>query len=131
MFVRYSIVVILLLFSACRASDRIHCPEVKTQKMKRSTARQGASRHTPGTLSAFVKPQRTYTRENDRMDRIPVKNPQDMEEWDCPRPGEQSNHKIVKENKKRMEKKMRMALKKRERIDPATSVIPQPQQAEK
>jgi hypothetical protein len=38
------------------------------------------------------------------------KDPATIEEWDCPRPGENKNKKIVRENTKKMQKKQRQKL---------------------
>jgi hypothetical protein len=48
----------------------------------------------------------------------------DIEEWDCPRPGEQKNSKIVKEAVKRMERRQREETRRR-----ATDTLANPQVA--
>jgi hypothetical protein len=50
------------------------------------------------------------------------KDPATIEEWDCPRPGEQKNTKIVKGNIRRMEKKMYADMKKRKELDSLSAV---------
>ncbi|HEX5168941.1 MAG TPA: hypothetical protein VFW11_07190 [Cyclobacteriaceae bacterium] len=51
-----------------------------------------------------------------------LKDPATVEEWDCPRPGEQKNKKIVKNNIRRMEKKMHTDMKKRQVMDSLNAV---------
>lgn len=45
------------------------------------------------------------------------KDPATIEEWDCPRPGEQKNSKIVRNNIRKMEKKMQADMKRRAEMD--------------
>jgi hypothetical protein len=58
--------------------------------------------------SSTRKMDKDYARSYERLreQRSDLKNPQSIEEWDCPRPGKQKNSKIVKGNVKRMERKM-------------------------
>ncbi len=54
------------------------------------------------------------------------KDPATIEEWDCPRPGEQKNKKIVRNNIRKMEKKMYADMKKRMEKDSLNALGSQP-----
>ena len=118
--------IIIMLFCGACSSDIIHCPKSKPLKMKESRAKRG--KKVPQSITASVKPDKHAYKELKKSDHS-LKSAENIEEWDCPRPGSQKNNKIVKENKRRMEKNMRLALKKRSQTesDSTETILPQPQ----
>ena len=67
-----------------------------------------------------------YARSYERLreQRRDLKNPQTIEEWDCPRPGKQKNSKIVKGNVRRMERKMQADMEERMERDSLNFMAP-------
>lgn len=91
--------------------------------MKMSRAKQ-RRRGSYESLSASVSHKKNNVQYFKKSDQLVGKSPENIEEWDCPRPGIQKNNKIIKENKKRMEKNMRKALKKRIQTDSTETILP-------
>ena len=91
---------ILLLCSACQ-TGLIPCPAVKPEKMKRSHARQAV--YSPKLVTASVKEEKTkevsYTKR--RPETRPALEHIDVEEWDCPKPGQKKMPKAVRDNIKK------------------------------
>lgn len=54
------------------------------------------------------------------------KDPATIEKWDCPKPGEQKNSKIVRNNIRKMGKKMQADMKRRAEMDSLNAVISPP-----
>ena len=76
--------------------------------------------------SGTKKVDREYVRSYERLreQRQNLKDPQSIEEWDCPRPGKEKNSKIVKGNVKRMERKMEADMAERMEKDSLNFVTP-------
>jgi hypothetical protein len=90
---------LLILFSACRSGE-IHCPEVKTVKLRKK----------PGHYIRPVEKEVTASANERKPVKIQpstrkVKTISSIEEWDCPRPGANAIPKSVKENIKKNRKK--------------------------
>ena len=129
---------LLLLFIACTAcqSGKIPCPEVKFAKIKESNIRKrnkldlGPSKVLASTKG--LNGQEATKREVDlnRLKASKITGKQmleqygSVEEWDCPSPaGKKRQSKVVKENIRKNEKKMRDHLKSRSASD-SISVVP-------
>jgi hypothetical protein len=76
--------------------------------------------------SSTKKLDKDYARSYERLreQKQDLKNPQSIEEWDCPRPGKQSNSKIVKGNVRKMERKMQDDMAERMERDSLNFVAP-------
>lgn len=76
--------------------------------------------------SGTKKMDKDYVRSYERLreQKQDLKDPQSIEEWDCPRPGKEKNSKIVKGNVKRMERKMQADMQQRMERDSLNFVAP-------
>jgi hypothetical protein len=105
----------MILLCGCK-SGLIDCPEVRGPKAKRTMINTKNLRAEDLYVSSSTrKMDKDYARSYERLreQRSDLKNPQSIEEWDCPRPGKQKNSKIVKGNVKRMERKMQADMEER------------------
>jgi hypothetical protein len=109
MLVRVTILT-LFLFCGCRVG-LIDCPEAKSPKARQTLI--NTKNLKPGDLyssstSKDIHKERSLAELKEQKQN--VKDPATIEEWDCPRPGENKNKKIVRENTRKMEKKRRQQL---------------------
>lgn len=122
MILRATIFLIVILCS-CR-SGLIDCPEVKGARAKRTIINTKSLKPEDLYVSSSLNKKNDYKAyERLREQRKDIKNAQSIEEWDCPRPGQQKNSKIVKGNIRRMEKKMEKDIESRMQQD-SLSVSP-------
>jgi hypothetical protein len=112
-----SIIFAFLLISACQA-DRIACPEVATGKLKATVIRPGQLKKQDNGEKFSAS---TRYRPSDFRPRTDLKKAESIEEWDCPQPGK--IQKMAREQKRRMEKQMRLEEKKQRELDTLT-VLP-------
>lgn len=114
---RSLLVIVIVLFTACQ-SDIIPCPHVKTGKLKESTARRGkVKKHIQEEINPIAVTSRRHNYIPTRSKPETLADKIDVEEWDCPKPGSRENQKIIKEHKKRMEKRIRSMMKKQDTMD--------------
>ena len=107
-----AVVLFLILCTGCR-SGIIPCPEVKALKLKKSQVnkRTRISREEPEpviTVSAEAKTPQPASRNSNKTKyvRYTIQHV-DVEELDCPRPGEKKMPRTVKENIRKNRKKVR------------------------
>ena len=116
MFFRLTIFSVLLL-CGCR-TGLIDCPEAKGTKTRHTIINTKNLKQEDLYVSSMNSKDRYDARSWARLkEQHEGKDPSTIEEWDCPRPGEQKNSKIVKNNIRRMEKKMNAQMKKRRTLD--------------
>jgi hypothetical protein len=99
------LIILILLFSACRSSD-MACPEVKVVKLKKRPSNY-LLRSSQRSMTAS---NRQEEKEKSRVDFRPqvtrnVKTIESIDEWDCPKPGGKVIPRSVKENIKKNRKK--------------------------
>src|SRR5690606_17416906 len=96
------------------------CPAAKPVKMKQSNARQvKRTYHEEAPVASIRKHDFTPTEKKDIL-----ANKVNSEEWDCPKPGSRQNKKMIRDNKKRMDKRIRAMMKKQTEMsqaDPLTN----------
>jgi len=122
MFFRLTILGVILI-CGCR-SGLIDCPEVKGIRARQTVIHTKNLKPEDLYVSSLTSKERQQARSMAKLkeQKHDVKDPASMEEWDCPRPGEQKNNKIVKGNIRRMEKKMYAEMKKRN-IDSLSNLV--------
>jgi hypothetical protein len=118
------LIVLILLFSACRSSD-MACPEVKMVKLKKRPSNY-LLRSSQRSLTAS---NRQQEKEKPKVDYRPqatrnVKTIDSIEEWDCPKPGTKVIPKSVKENIKKNRKKFETYYRSRTQVDSVQSRSP-------
>lgn len=109
------IILVALMMSACRA-DKIACPEITVTRLKTTVIR-------PGQLKKDNTPEERFSastryRPSDFKPRKDLKKAESIDEWDCPQPDK--IRKLAHEQKKRMEKQMKLEQKKRKELDTLT-----------
>jgi len=116
------IVLIALMISACRSGE-IACPDITVTKLKSTVIRPGQIKkgREEEKLSASAS---TRYRPSDFKPRTDLKKAESIDEWDCPQPDK--IRKLARDQKKRMEKQIKLEQKKRKELDtltvfPATS----------
>lgn len=130
--------VLLLLFVGCMAcqSGKIPCPEIKFAKIKESKVHK-RNKFDPEQSKVLASTKLTNSRETTRQEvnlnrlkssRVTGKEMLEhygsVEGWDCPSPaGKKRYSKVVKENIRKNEKKMREHLKNRTASD-SISIVP-------
>lgn len=110
-----AIILAALMISACRA-DKIACPEITVTRLKSTVIR-------PGQLKKDNNPEEKFSastryRPSDFKPRKDLKKAESIDEWDCPRPDK--IRKVAHEQKKRMEKQIKLEQKKRKELDTLT-----------
>ena len=116
----------MLLLCGCK-SGLIDCPDVRGPKAKRTIINTRNLKPEDLYVSSSTKKMdKEYARSYERLreQRRDLKNPQTIEEWDCPRPGKQKNSKIVKGNVRRMERKMQAEMEERMERDSLNFMAP-------
>jgi hypothetical protein len=105
-----------LLISACR-SDRIACPEIPADKIRMTVIRPGQlkKKDQEDKVTASMK-----YRPSDFRPRTDLKKAASIDDWDCPRPGK--IQKVAREQKRRMEKQMKLERKRRREMDSLSTV---------
>lgn len=121
----FRLIILILLFSACRGSE-IPCPEPKTVKLKKRPTNYHLK---SSTKSLTASNQEQEENERPRGDFRPqanrnVKTIDSIEEWDCPKPGMKVMPKSVKENIKKNRKKFDNYYKNRIQADSAQTGRP-------
>lgn len=114
-------IMLALVLPAC-TSGIIPCPTVKPVKLRESHARQVKKAYHEESPVASARPHHDFT-PSDKKDILA--NKMNVEEWDCPRPGSRQNKKMIRDNKKRMEKRVRVMMKKQHEMkqtDPLTNI---------
>jgi hypothetical protein len=119
-------IILIVVCTACQ-SGKIPCPEIKFAKIKESKANRGNRfMASPARMMASAKtmddratPKREVNLERLKATRTTGKEMLEqygnVEEWDCPSPaGKKKYSKLVKENIRKNEKKMREHLKRTE-----------------
>lgn len=116
------IVLIALMISACRSGE-IACPDITVTKLRSTVIRPGQIKkgREEEKLSASAS---TRYRPSDFKPRTDLKKAESIDEWDCPQPDK--IRKLARDQKKRMEKQIKLEQKKRKELDtltvfPATS----------
>lgn len=117
----YRITILIVLLSMGCKSDIIYCPDYKPLRMKESNPYRSKKNVPSLSASSVTGKKDYYTRE--RPQSTEVKKVVSIEDWDCPKPGGQRSKKIVKENIKRMEKKLKDDSKRKSSLD-SLSIIP-------
>lgn len=114
MFFRLTIFSVILL-CGCR-TGLIDCPEPKGAKARHTIINTKNLKQEDLYVSSMNAKDRYDARSWARLkeQKQGVKDPSTIEEWNCPRPGEQKNKKIVKNNIRKMEK---AEMKKRKALD--------------
>lgn len=116
----------VIVLCGCK-SGLIDCPEVRGPKAKRTMINTKNLRAEDLYVSSGTKKMdKDYVRSYERLreQKQDLKDPQSIEEWDCPRPGKEKNSKIVKGNVKRMERKMQADMQQRMERDSLNFVAP-------
>lgn len=103
-----------LLISACR-TDKIACPEITVTKLRTTVIRPGQLRRDAPEEKYSAS---TRYRPSDFKPRTDLKKAESIEEWDCPQPDK--IRKLAREQKKRMEKQIRLEQKKKREMDTLT-----------
>lgn len=102
------LLLIALLFTACRAND-MACPEIKTVKLKKRPTNYRMRMQSQSVTASAREGEKNKTihdRETNPRQTRPVKSIESIEEWDCPKPGTKNAlPKSVKENIKKNRKK--------------------------
>jgi hypothetical protein len=108
-----AIVLFLLLCTACK-SGIIPCPEVKGLRLKKSPVSkrirypERAAREEPEPVITVSSEARTPSRNSNRQRYVKYTIQHvDVEELDCPKPGQKAMPKAVKENIRKNRKKVR------------------------
>ena len=114
------IILIVLLGMGCK-SDIIYCPDYKPLRMKENNPFRSKRKNVPSLSASSVTSKKEYYRE--RPQPTEAKKVVSIEDWDCPKPGGQRSKKIVKENIKRMERKLKDDSKRKSSLD-SLSIIP-------
>src|SRR5690606_29681049 len=115
MMVRVALLVVLLVaLGSCRVND-MRCPKPKVVKLNKRPSNYMHTYYRSLAASAEEKPQSAkYQRPKSR----PVKSAENIEEWDCPRPGERNQvPKAVKANIRKNRKRMDEYYRSREQMD--------------
>lgn len=111
MLVKCFVLAIFILLSACK-SDIIPCPEVKALKLKEANFRfVRQKKHDPEAVNASTKKVKRHRDPYLFTKAETLASKMNVEDWDCPKPG--TRKKVIKENKKRMEKRIQSMVKKR------------------
>jgi len=120
------LIVIIILLSGCR-SGLIDCPENRGPKVRQTLINTKKLRVEDLYVSSNSHSDKEYERSVSRLkaQKHELKDPSTIEEWDCPRPGHQKNDRIVKNNMRRMEKKMQADINRRREMD-SLSAVPLP-----
>ncbi len=96
------ILILCLLMASCRSGE-IRCPEPKTVKLRKRPGDYGFRAQektvTASSKSQKEKPAFKFPQARD------AKSSENIEEWDCPKPGSKSMPKSVRENIKKNRKK--------------------------
>lgn len=101
------LIIIALLFTACRAGD-MACPEPKFVKLnKRPANYRMRMQSRQMSASAHEEREKANQLRSEILQRQtrPVKSIASIEEWDCPKPGTKTVPKAVKENIRKNRKK--------------------------
>lgn len=97
------ILLLVLLLSSCRSGE-ILCPEPKTAKLRKRPGNYGYNQQPDKDLQASSK-----QLSKDKNFKFPqarvTKSSNNIEEWDCPKPGSKAMPKSVRENIKKNRKK--------------------------
>lgn len=112
------IILTVFLQCGCRVG-LIDCPEARGPKVRQTIINTKSLK--PEDLYVSSKPVKDIHQGRSLIElkeqRQDHKDPATIEEWDCPRPGEQKNSKIVRNNIRKMEKKMQADMKRRAEMD--------------
>lgn len=112
------IILTVFLLCGCRVG-LIDCPEARGPKVRQTIINTKSLK--PEDLYVSSKPVKDIHQGRSLIElkeqRQDHKDPATIEEWDCPRPGEQKNSKIVRNNIRKMEKKMQADMKRRAEMD--------------
>lgn len=121
------IILAIFILCGCRVG-LIDCPEARGPKARQTVINTKSLR--PEDLYVSSMPTKDIHQGRSvaelREQKQNHKNPATIEEWDCPRPGEQKNNKIVRNNIRKMEKKMYADMKKRMEKDSLNALSSQP-----
>lgn len=110
----FILLLVIVILVQCK-SDIIHCPDYRPLRMKESNPFRSKNKPSLSTSNKQIHP--TYSVRDRRQADDEARKTVTIEEWDCPRPGSQRNKKIVKENIRRMERKMKEENKRRVPLD--------------
>jgi hypothetical protein len=103
------IVIIAILFSSCSQLRDMGCPAPERVKLRKASAhRMKYYRIKQRELAA----ERTVASKD--YTHVDIKDLRNLEEWDCPRPGSRHDR-LIKDKRKRIEKKYQTALRKHEK----------------
>jgi hypothetical protein len=89
-------------------------------RLKESNPFRARNKNTPSLSASTVTHKKDYI-PRDRLSEM--KKDVSMEDWDCPKPGGQRSKKIVKENIKRMERKLKDDSRRKSSLD-TLSIVP-------
>lgn len=112
------IIIISLIVSAC-SSGKIACPEIRSDKLRMTVIRPNQLKKKTDEEQLSVS---TKYRPSDFKPRTDLKKAEFIEEWDCPQASK--IQKMAKQQKRRMDRQLKLERKKRRQMDSLTTVIP-------
>jgi hypothetical protein len=113
------LLIVMLIVTACKTGE-IACPDPKFAKLRKRPANY-QRRIQSNSLSASAQQEKEKPQFDFRQTR-PVKSAADIEEWDCPKPGQRNAvPKAVKENIRKNRKKFETYYRTREFLDSVSS----------
>ena len=116
------IILVAFMIGGCR-SGLIDCPDARGPKSRQTIINTKTLKPEDLYVSSLTSKDIHQGRSLSKLkeQKQVHKDPATIEEWDCPRPGEQKNNKMVKANLRKMEK-MNAEMKKRMALDSLNAI---------